>query len=314
MKVLVTGASGFVGTALCAELCRGGHAVNGAFRLPMTQALYCAPFVVGSLGGEIDWSAALAEVDVVVHLAARVHVMQETIANPVAMFDSVNNVATRKLLQAAARMGVRRFIFLSTIKVNGESTAIGSPFMESGTPAPQDAYAWSKYHAEEGLKELATEYGLEWLIIRSPLVYGPSAKANFAALMRAVRRGVPLPLACIQNKRSLVSIDNLIDFILTCTTHPAAANQTFFVSDGDDLSTPDLVRAMALAAGTPARLFPVPVALLKVLARAVGEQAAVERLCGSLQVDIGKARNILQWSPSVAVHTALRRTFAGAQV
>lgn len=314
MKVLVTGASGFVGSALCAEFWRRGHAVNGAFRKPIGGALYCVPFVVGSIDGEIDWSAALASVDVVVHLAARVHVMHEAVADPSALFDSVNHAATCKLLHAAARIGVKRFIFLSTVKVNGESTAIGSPFVESDTRAPQDAYAWSKYHAEESVKELATQYGLEWLIIRSPLVYGPGVKANFAALMRAVQRGLPLPLAAVQNRRSLVSIENLVDFILTCATHPAAVNQTFFVSDGHDMSTPELIRAMALAAGTSARLFPVPVGLLNGLSRLIGKQAVVERICGNLQVDISKARDFLQWAPPVAVEEALWCTFNWAQV
>jgi nucleoside-diphosphate-sugar epimerase len=198
-------------------------------------------------------------------------------------------------------------VFVSSVKVNGESTLIGRAFTEADAPNPQDAYGKSKHETEVGLRQIAADTGMEMVIIRPPLVYGPGVKANFAALMRAVQRGYPLPLGAVHNQRSLVALDNLVDFIVTCITHPQAANQTFLVSDGQDLSTTELVRGMAQAAGVPARLLPVPMWALQVGASLLGKSDAVQRLCGNLQVDISKARSLLGWVPPVSVEEGLRR-------
>ena len=216
------------------------------------------------------------------------------------------------LARMAAKEGVKRFIFISSVKVNGESTRPGRAFTEADAPNPQDAYGQSKHEAELGLRQLAADTGMEVVIIRPPLVYGPDVKANFAALMRAVQRGCPLPLGAVHNQRSLVALDNLVDFIFTCISHPQAANQTFLVSDGQDLSTTELVRGMARAAGAPARLLPVPVWALQAGARLLGKEDAVERLCGNLQVDISKARSLLGWVPPVSLEEGLRRAVGGA--
>jgi nucleoside-diphosphate-sugar epimerase len=201
-------------------------------------------------------------------------------------------------------------VFISSVKVNGESTEPGQAFAETDVRAPQDAYAVTKHEAEQGLRQIATDTGMEVVIIRPPLVYGPGVKANFAALIRAVQRGWPLPLGAVHNQRSFVALDNLVDFIVTCLEHPAAANETFMVSDGEDLSTPDLIRRMARAMNRPARLLPVPVWALKAGASLLGKGDAVQRLCGNLQVDIAKARSFLGWVPPVSVEEGLRRAMA----
>ncbi len=307
MKICVTGATGFVGAALCDLLAVLGHSVIKVVR----RDLGPGSIAVGEISAATSWAEAVAGCDVVVHLAARVHVMQETVADPVALFDAVNTIATRNLVLAAARAGVKRFVFVSTVKVNGESTAPGHPFTENDAPAPQDAYAWSKYQAEEELKRLAHQHAMEFVIIRSPLVYGPGVKANFASLMRLVARAWPLPLGGIHNQRSLVGLGNLVDFIATCVAHPNAANQTFLVSDGQDLSTTELVRAMACAAGVTARLLPVPAGLLLLAGTCLGQGAAIHRLCDSLQVDIAKARTLLGWVPPHSVSSGLVRAYKG---
>ena len=235
--------------------------------------------------------------------------MHDTAADPLAAFREVNVDATVNLAEQAAAAGVRRFVYLSSIKVNGEATPSNHPLTEHDLPAPQDPYAISKWEAEQGLRKISDHTGMELVIIRPPLVYGLGVKANFSALMRAVQRGFPLPLGSVRNMRSLVALDNLVDFIVVCAIHPAAANQTFLVSDGQDMSTPDLIRAMARAAGVPARLVPFPIRALKTLARFIAREAALERLSGNLQVDITKAREVLGWTPPVDVDEALRRCF-----
>ncbi|MDP1998765.1 MAG: SDR family oxidoreductase [Rhodoferax sp.] len=312
MRVLVTGASGFVGRATARYLQdQPGMTVVGAVRHVSTSSDPLAPVAhVGDLGAQTDWSAALTGVDAVVHAAARVHVMQEAAADPLAEFRRVNVQGTLSLAHQAAQAGVRRLVFLSSVKVNGESTQVGCAFTETDTPNPQDAYGLSKREAEAGLRDIALQTGMEVAIIRPPLVYGPGVKANFAALMRAVQRGWPLPLGSIHNQRSLVGLDNLVDLIAICLVHPRAANQTFLVSDGHDLSTTELVQGLARAAGVSARLLPVPVWVLQAGAALLGRGDAVQRLCSNLQVDIGQARTLLDWRPPVSVETGFRRAFA----
>jgi nucleoside-diphosphate-sugar epimerase len=310
MKVMVTGASGFVGLAVLHRLnAMSGLQVVGSVR--RADGLTGATVVeVGDLTAQTDWSLTLAGADAVVHLAARVHVMQETEIDPLTAFRAVNVEGTFNLARQAAAAGVKRFVFISSVKVNGESTQPGRAFTETDAPNPQDAYGRSKHEAEQGLRQLSSDTGMEVVIIRPPLVYGPGAKANFASLMRAVHRGWPLPLGAVHNQRSLVALDNLVDFIVTCITHPQAANQAFLVSDRQHLSTTELVRGMAQAAGVSARLLPVPVWALQAGASLLGKGDSMQRLCGNLQVDMSKARSLLGWVPPVSVEEGLRRAMA----
>lgn len=305
--MLITGANGFVGSAL-AHMLRKDRLfdVTGAVRTVANARPGAPHFIVGDVDGNTRWEGALAGVQTVVHLAARVHVMHETASDPLAMFRSVNVEGSRTLALQAAQAGVKRLIFLSSIKVNGES----GMFSERDAPRPVDAYGVSKFEAEAALGEVAATTGLELVIVRPPLVYGPGVKANFRMLLNLVRRGLPLPLGAVHNKRSFVAVQNLAHFIARCAEHPSAANETFLISDGDDLSTPELIRRMARAMGKPARLLPVPVRLLNAGARLTGQTAAVDRLLGSLQLDIGKARDQLGWTPPMSVDEALRATVA----
>lgn len=311
MRCLLTGANGFVGRALSNELLQCGHVIRAATRSAETGREGIEQVLVGAMDGTTPWAAALRAVDVVVHLAARVHVMNDSAADPLAAFRQVNTQGTLNLAHQAATAGVKRFVFISSVKVNGELTQPGRPFTESDAPNPQDAYGVSKHEAEQGLRAIAAQTGMEVVIIRPPLVYGPGVKANFATLMRAVQRGWPLPLGAIHNQRSLVALDNLVNFLVTCITHPQAANQTFLVSDGQDLSTTELVRGLARAAGVPARLLPVPVWALQAGAMLFGKGDAVQRLCGNLQVDTSKALELLGWVPPVSVEEGLRRAMGG---
>jgi len=265
-------------------------------------------FSVRGVDRDTDWVEALFGVGTVIHCAARVHVMDEPTAYPLTEFRRVNVDGTLNLARQAATAGVRRFVFLSSIKVNGEGTVLECPYREDDQPAPLDPYGISKYEAEEGLLALAAETGMQVVIIRPVLVYGPGVKANFLSMMRWLSRGIPLPFGAIHNKRSLVALDNLVDLIVTCIDHPAAANQVFLVSDGEDLSTTDLLRRMASALGKPARLLPVPAWLLEFGARLLCKQDLAQRLCGSLQVDISKTRELLGWTPPVSVDEGLRKT------
>jgi nucleoside-diphosphate-sugar epimerase len=237
--------------------------------------------------------------------------MQDTATDPLTAFRTANVDGTLNLARQAAAAGVKRFVFISSVKVNGEFTLSGRAYSEADAPKPEDAYGQSKHEAEQGLRQIASDTGMEVTIIRPPLVYGPGVKANFASLMRAVQRGWPLPLGAVHNQRSFVALDNLVDFIVTCITHPQAANQTFLVSDGQDLSTPDLIRRMARAMNRPARLLSVPVWALKAGASLLGKGDAVQRLCGNLQVDISKSRELLGWSPPISVDEGLRRAVGG---
>ena len=308
--ILITGATGFVGNALVQRLLADDESrrlVVPIRRVGQRWPGQVLPIMTGDLNSSTDWSAALEGVEVVVHCAARVHVMQETVDDPLTAFRAVNVDGTLNLARQAAVAGVKQFVFISSVKVNGESTLPGCALTEVDLPNPQDAYSQSKPEDELGLRQLSADTGMEMVIIRPPLVDGPGVKANFAALMRAVQRGWPLPLGGVHNQRSLVALDNLVDFIVTCITHPQAANRTFLVSDGHDLSTTELLRSMAQAAGVSARLLPVPVWALQAGATLLGKGDLVPRLCGNLQVDISKARSLLDWLPPVSVEEGLRR-------
>ena len=306
--VLVTGATGFVGSAICRAL-HDKCSVRGVARHSANAALLeSVQLVPGELSADFDWSAALAGIERVVHCAARVHVMNEASFDPLAEFRRVNVAGTMQLASQAAAAGVKRFIFLSSIKVNGEQTQIGWPFTADQAPNPGDPYGVSKMEAEEGLRTLGRETGMEVVIIRPPLIYGPGVKANFLTMMRVLSRGIPLPLgAVIENKRSLVALDNLVDLVVTCLEHPAAANQTFLVSDGESLSTAALLKRMAVALGRPARLIPVPVSWLRFGARLLGKPGVAQRLCDSLEIDIRKTQELLGWVPPISVNEGLRR-------
>ena len=303
-KILVTGVSGFVGSAISAALQRRGSSVVGAVR----RAPADGQVAVGDIGRDTDWRGALQGVGCVVHSAGRAHIVNDTAADPLAEFRAVNVQGTLHLAAQAAESGVKRFVFLSSVKVNGEASLPGAPFTAEQKPAPLDPYGLSKQEAEEGLRELAANTGMELVIIRPVLVYGPGVKANFHSMMRWLTKGVPLPLGAINNQRSLVALDNLVDLIVTCIDHPAAANQTFLASDGEDVSTSELLRRMAKALGRPARLLPVPGWLLQTAARLLGKGDVAQRLCGSLQVDISKTRNLLGWTPPVTFDEALQLT------
>lgn len=311
MNLLVTGASGFVGQAVCAQLSRRFQ-VRAAARSAAIPSTGYAQVAVGATNGATNWTAALSGQDVVIHLVARVHVMKDMSTDPLAEFRAVNVAGSLNLARQAAEAGVKRMVFLSSVKVYGEYSLVGQPFTEDFMLAPSDFYGVSKLEAEIALRSIAQETGMELVIIRPPLVYGPGVKANFAALVRAVKAGWLLPLGSISNQRSLVGLDNLVSFIETCAVHPKAAGQTFLVSDGNDLSTPELIRRLALAAKVPARLWPVPAWLLETGAAAVGKGEVVRRLCGNLQVDISKARNLLGWVPPFSVDEGLRRTVEGS--
>ena len=307
--ILVTGASGFVGTHVVTTAVRRGLPVRGAARQLPESPIANAEYVVGpDLAPGSDWSNALKGVSVVVHAAARVHVMNDTALDPLAEFRRVNVAGTQDLARQAAAAGVRRFVFISSIKVNGESTADGRPFLATDPPAPRDPYGISKHEAEAALHRVASETGIEVVVIRPVLVYGPGVKANVAAMMRWLLRGVPLPLGAIHNRRSLVAVDNLVDLILTCASHPAAAGQTFLVSDGEDVSTTALLRRMAEALGVQPRLIPVPQLLLRLVARAFGRRDLGRRLFESLQVDVRPTMDRLGWTPPVSMTDALRET------
>lgn len=312
MTVLVTGANGFVGFALCARLRKNGVSVREAVRTLNLHPSGAEAVAIGSLSSETDWTAALRNVEQVVHLAARVHVMNERSSDPLTEFRHANVEGTANLARQAGAAGVRRIVFLSSIKVNGEFTQEGRPFTADDDPAPKDPYGVSKHEAEQVLREIAADTGMEVVIIRPPLVYGPGVKANFESMMRWLARGVPLPLAAVtENRRSLVAMDNLVDLVVTCLSHPAAANQTFLVSDGEDLSTADLLRRIGVALGHPTRLFYMPPSVLKIGAKVVNKPGIYQRLCGSLQLDITKTRQLLGWNPPVSVDEGLLRAAQG---
>ena len=308
MTVLLTGASGFVGKAVLKTAQQRSLKIRPVFRSMDSAKRYSEAVLVSGLDGAADWSQALKGVDVVIHAAARAHIMREEALDPLAEYRRVNVEGTLNLARQAATAGVRRFVFISSIKVNGEATAPGRPFKADDAPAPEDAYGLSKAEAEAQLKQVAQETGMEVTIIRPPLIYGPGVKGNFASLVRWVHRGLPLPLGGVtHNRRSLVGLDNLVDLILVCADHPKAANQTFLISDGEDLSTTELLRRIGKALRRPARLLWLPAGAISLMAGLLGKKVISQRLLGSLQVDINKTCEMLDWKPSVAVDEGLRR-------
>lgn len=309
--ILVTGASGFVGGALCASLVNRSPLRISVRDKSKTELFANVDIFEASISPDQDWSSTLSGVSAVVHCAARVHVMSEEASDPLFEFRRVNVDGTLNLARQASEAGVRRFVFISSIKVNGECTELGHPFTADQIPMPSDPYGVSKYEAEMGLMALSGETGMEIAIIRSPLVYGPGVKANFLSMMNWLWRGIPLPLGgVVKNLRSFVFIDNLVDMIITCINHPAAANQTFLVSDDEDISTAGLLGRMALALGRPSKLIAVPENLVALGAKLIGRSDISQRLCGSLQVDIKKTRDLVGWSPPVSVDEGLRQTAA----
>jgi UDP-glucose 4-epimerase len=311
MRIALTGSSGFVGGGVLNALLGAEHQVTAIVRKHVTGVDTRASLeVVDDFACSLSLEKFLEGKEAVVHSAARVHVMDDKSSDPLVEFRKVNVDGTLNLARQAAAAGVKRFIFISSIKVNGEGTALGSPYFADAAPAPVDPYGISKMEAEQGLRLLAAETGIEVVIIRPTLVYGPGVKANFLNMMRWLNKGVPLPLGAIDNRRSLVALDNLVDLIVTCIDHPKAANQTFLVSDGEDLSTTELLRRVGAALGKPARLLPVPAGVLETCAAMLGKKAFSQRLCGSLQVDISKNRELLGWTPHVSVDQALNKTAA----
>lgn len=313
-RVLVTGASGFVGMAVLERLCRdGGRSIVAAMRAPLRMTLPARVQVlqVGNLDETTVWRAGLAGVTTVVHCAARTHVTRGDDAHSLAEYRRVNVDGTLALARQAVGAGVRRFVFLSSIKVNGESTWPGERFHAGDQPRPEDAYGISKLEAERGLLALSASTGLEVTIIRPPLVYGPGVKGNLAVVMHWISKGVPLPFGALKhNRRSLVALDNLVDLVVTCLDHPLAANQVFLVRDGEDLSTTELFERVAHAMQHPSRLVPVPSRVLSLTAIMLGRREVARRLCGSLQVDMSKTQDILGWTPLVTVDEGLRQMAA----
>lgn len=302
----MTGATGFVGRVLCSTLSRAGYTVRAAVRnKELTVADAAETVAVGSVGRDTDWRDAMRNVDAVVHLAARAHVQQK--ASEAHLYHETNALGAQAVAESAARAGIPRVVFLSTIKVNGEQT-FDSPFRATDSPNPQDAYAQSKLMGERLASEAARAAGMELVIVRSPLVYGAGVRANFLALMRWIESGWPIPLGSIRNKRSLIGVWNLCDLLRYCLDSAQAPGRIWMASDGEDLSTPELIRRLAAAMGRPARLVPVAPALLNIAGSVTGRRAMVSRLTGSLEVDISETRNVLGWSPPMTVDEGLERS------
>lgn len=306
-RVLVTGASGFVGRQLTSCLLKRNIEVRAVVRNTNTEILASRICLIPKVDHKTDWSMALQDLNVIFHLAARVHVMQDQAKNPLQEFLKVNLHATMNLARQAAAAGVKRFVYVSSIKVNGEHTT-SQPFRETDTVAPQDPYAISKCQAEQALMQLARETGMEVVIVRPPLVYGPGVKANFLSLLRIASCCLPLPLASIRNQRSLIFVGNLVDSLILCASHPAAAGQVYLVSDGQAVSTPTLVRHIAHAMHVPALLWPFPVCLMRLVARLIGKTTTVERLTDSLLIDDSKIRTQLDWQPTYSLEQGIKLT------
>jgi nucleoside-diphosphate-sugar epimerase len=307
VKILVTGARGFVGQALCRHIRASGHELVAVVRQVATESDEIA---LGTLDAQTDWRNSLSGVDVVVHLAGRAHTVDAPGDDVDAIYHAANVEVTRNLAEQAREAGVQRFVFVSTIKVNGESTPPSRPFSADDTPAPEDAYGCSKLAAERCVASLCDGSPMTYTVIRPPLVYGPGVKANFRSMMKWLCKGVPLPLGAIDNRRSLVGLENLVDLIMTAMRHPMAANQVFLAGDGEDLSTPALLTRLGSALGHKARLLPVPASWLRGLAACLGKASVARRLCANLQVDIDKTCSQLDWTPPMTTEQGLRQTAA----
>lgn len=306
-KVMITGANGFVGKAMIRRL--------SASKVPMVAVFRSQPLVhedgitehILDIGPETNWDKALQGCEVVIHLAARVHVMKDTAVDPLAEFRRTNLASTVNLARQAAAAGVKRFVYISSIKVNGEFTS-ELPFSPSNMPGPQDAYGVSKLEAERALHEISRASGMDVVIVRPPLVYGPGVRANFRALLNVVNLAWPLPLGCVHNRRSMIYLDNLTDAIFQCAIHPKASGKTFLVADGEDISTPDLIRKLAKVLHRPCRVFGFPVVLLTLLAALTGKSSSVNRLTQSLIIDDSDIRNQLNWVPPYTLDQGLKET------
>ncbi|MCF4009288.1 UDP-glucose 4-epimerase family protein [Rheinheimera sp. UJ63] len=309
MNIVVTGHTGFVGQALVNAISEHSLRLVGRRKLPeQTEKFY-----EKSINPKTDFSDCLESADVVIHAAARVHVMEDAAADPLAAYRVVNVDGTLNLASQAAALGVKRFIFISSIKVNGEGTLPARPYTPFDQTNASDPYGVSKAEAEVGLKQIAADTGMEVVVIRPPLVYGPGVKANFAAMLKFAKKNLPLPLGAIHNCRSMVALDNLVDLIITCIDHPKAANQTFLVSDDRDISTTELLQMMTRAAGKKPWLIPLPMSWFKLVGKLTGKRAIVDRLCGNLQVDIRHTKDTLGWKPPVSVEEGISRCFAASK-
>ena len=308
--ILITGANGFIGRNLCVFLKEKGYFVRGSVRNDAYDIHGADEYIqAGDIDESTDWREALAGIDTVIHLAARVHIMNDSAADPVEAFRKVNVLGTERLARMAAKAGIKRFIFISSVKVNGEGAL--RAYVEKDIPDPRDAYGISKREAEDALVRIAAEAGLQMVILRLPLVYGPGVKANFKNLIRIAGTGLPLPLKGISNRRSFLYLGNLMDAIITCVTHPLAAGQTFMVSDEQDISTPDLIKMIACAMKKKTLLFSLPSGILKALCKIIGRSEELEKLTGTLIVDSSKIRNLLDWKPPFSLEEGIRETVKG---
>lgn len=307
-RFLVTGANGFLGSNLCRLLKTREFHVTAVMRNADLSIMADDYVLVADINSSTDWSSALINVDVVFHTAARVHIMDDTASDPLAEFRRINTIGTEYLARSAAANGVKRLVYVSSIKVNGEETFGGRNYSEKNVPAPLDPYGISKWEAEQALHRVAKETGLEVVIVRPPLVYGAGVKGNFAQMIRVVERGIPLPLDSVHNQRDLVYLGNLVDALITCATHPAAAGQTYLVNDGESISTPQLVRGLAKALGKRCLVLPFPIAMIRLLASLLGKSAAVDRLTQSLVIDSSKIRRELKWQPPYTLQQGLQAT------
>jgi nucleoside-diphosphate-sugar epimerase len=307
MKILVTGSTGFIGTALVRLLAQQGHALVLVKHRRVHEQFQTDVHAM-ELATTVNWQKLLEGCDAVVHLAARVHVMKESATDTAGEYFKINAVATQRLAKQAAQTGVKRFIYLSSLKVSGEQNVNGRAFTEDDHPQPEGAYAKSKHQAEQALLQIAQQSGMEVVVVRPPLVYGPNVRANFLNLLKVINCGVPLPFMCVKNVRSYIYVENLVHFISICLEHPRAANQVFLVSDGEGVSTPDLIRKCAEALGAPQRLIAFPQSGLAFLCKILGKSALYQRLCGNLSVDISKINALLGWQPPYSIDEGLSAT------
>lgn len=306
MRCHITGCEGFVGQGLCRELQRRRFVFSGSARF-INHKRDFPVFVIEDIGPETVWHSALEQTEVIIHLAGRAHVLKDKKRDSIAGFHRVNCAGTLNLAKQAAKIGVRRFIFISSIGVNGASSTVG-PFTETDLPTPHSDYAVAKWEAEKGLKQLEDETGMEVVIVRPPLVYGPNSPGNMGRLLRAISKDFPLPFGSVKNQRSFIALDNLVDFIVNCIEHPKAGGEVFLVSDSHDISTPELVHLLAEGMGRSAKLIPIPVGLLRLGFKLFRRELMFQQLCGTLQIDVSKARNLLGWAPQVSVDEALAKT------